>query len=249
VASGHRVLGALVLTGVPIVDAEAGCASGAAALALGAAFIRSGQHEAVLVVEVEKMPKGIIRSSFFAPWQEEAGLSANPAYFALRAQRLLRDQGLGVDDLAAPEWSQDPPVTNGWPTTPGPPAPSGTTTTGAAASASPRSHCPMVSQPSDADRPTVAQDAAHRSKGVTHGPPRDERLWLEPRDRCRRSNRRFCWLNDQFADELIEEFLAYNQNVKVMKLSMLEDQVTPAKSCASDTAISCGVAAGPTCRL
>src|SRR5918994_6832777 len=36
------------------------------------------------------------------------------------------------------------------------------------------------------------------------------------------------------ADELVEEFLAYNQNVKVMKLSMLEDQVTPAKSCASD---------------
>jgi acetyl-CoA acetyltransferase len=91
VASGHRVLGALVLTGVPIVDVEAGCASGAAALALGAASIRSGQHEAVVVVGVEKMPKGIIRSSFFAPWQEEAGLSANPAYFALRAQRLLRD--------------------------------------------------------------------------------------------------------------------------------------------------------------
>jgi acetyl-CoA acetyltransferase len=69
VASGHRVLEALVLTGVPIVDVEAGCASGAAALALGAASIRSGQHEAVLVVGVEKMPKGIIRSSFFAPWQ------------------------------------------------------------------------------------------------------------------------------------------------------------------------------------
>jgi acetyl-CoA acetyltransferase len=101
VASGHRVLGALALTGVPIVDVEAGCASGAAALGLGAASIRSGQHEAVLVVGVEKMPKGIIRSSFFAPWQEEAGLSANPAYFALRAQRLLRDQGLGVDDLAS----------------------------------------------------------------------------------------------------------------------------------------------------
>lgn len=101
VASGHRVLGALALTGIPIVDVEAGCASGGAALALAAASIRSGQHEAVLVVGVEKMPKGIIRSSFFAPWQEEAGLTANPAYFALRAQRLLREHGLGVDDLAA----------------------------------------------------------------------------------------------------------------------------------------------------
>jgi acetyl-CoA acetyltransferase len=101
VASGHRVLGALALTGIPIVDVEAGCASGGAALALAAASIGAGQHEAVLVVGVEKMPKGIIRSSFFAPWQEEAGLNANPAYFALRAQRLLREHGLTVDDLAA----------------------------------------------------------------------------------------------------------------------------------------------------
>jgi acetyl-CoA acetyltransferase len=44
-----------VTTGVPIVDVEAGCASGAAALALGAASIRSGQHEAVVVVGVDKM--------------------------------------------------------------------------------------------------------------------------------------------------------------------------------------------------
>jgi acetyl-CoA acetyltransferase len=101
VATGHRVLGALALTGIPIVDVEAGCASGGAALALAATSIAAGQHEAVLVVGVEKMPKGIIRSSFFAPWQEEVGLNANPAYFALRAQRLLREQGLAVDDLAA----------------------------------------------------------------------------------------------------------------------------------------------------
>jgi acetyl-CoA acetyltransferase len=101
VASGHRVLGALALTGIPIVDVEAGCASGGAALALAASSIAAGQDEAVLVVGVEKMPKGIIRSSFFAPWQEEAGLNANPAYFALRAQRLLREHGLDVDDLAA----------------------------------------------------------------------------------------------------------------------------------------------------
>jgi acetyl-CoA acetyltransferase len=100
VAAGHRVLGALALTGMPIVDVEAGCASGGAALALGAAAIRSGEHDAVLVVGVEKMPKGIIRSSFFAPWQEQAGLAATPAYFALRAQRTLREHGLTVDDLA-----------------------------------------------------------------------------------------------------------------------------------------------------
>ncbi len=101
VAAGHRVLGALALTGIPIVDVEAGCASGGAALALAASAIRSGEHDSVLVVGVEKMPAGIIRSSFFAPWQEEAGLAATPAFFALRAQRLLREHGVTIDDLAA----------------------------------------------------------------------------------------------------------------------------------------------------
>ena len=45
VASGHRVLGALAGTGIPIYDVEAGCASGGAALELGAASIASGQHD------------------------------------------------------------------------------------------------------------------------------------------------------------------------------------------------------------
>ena len=100
VAAGHKVLGALALTGIPIVDIEAGCASGAAALQLSAGAIRAGQHDCVLVFGMEKMPKGIIRSSFFEPWREEAGLAATPAYFALRAQRLMRESGLTKDDLA-----------------------------------------------------------------------------------------------------------------------------------------------------
>src|SRR5689334_16626558 len=100
VAAGHKVLGALALTGVPIVDVEAGCASGGAALQLAAGAIRAGQYECALVFGVEKMPKGIIRSSFFEPWREEAGLAATPAYFALRAQRLLRESGLTKDHLA-----------------------------------------------------------------------------------------------------------------------------------------------------
>ncbi|MEZ5142406.1 MAG: thiolase family protein [Acidimicrobiales bacterium] len=101
VAAGHKVLGALGLTGGPIVDVEAGCASGAAALMLAAGAIRAGQYDTVVVFGMEKMPKGIIRSSFFEPWREQAGLAATPAYFALRAQRLLREAALTPDDLAA----------------------------------------------------------------------------------------------------------------------------------------------------
>jgi acetyl-CoA acetyltransferase len=100
VASGHKVLGALARTGMPIVDVEAGCASGGAALQLAAGAIRAGQYDCVLVFGVEKMPKGIIRSSFFEPWREEGGLASTPAYFALRAQRLLREAGLTKEHLA-----------------------------------------------------------------------------------------------------------------------------------------------------
>ena len=100
VASGHKVLSALARTGMPIVDVEAGCASGAAALSLAAASIRSGENDCVLVFGIESMPKGIIRSSFFEPWREQAGLAATPGYFALRAQRLLRERGLTKLDLA-----------------------------------------------------------------------------------------------------------------------------------------------------
>ncbi|MGH9091676.1 MAG: thiolase family protein [Acidimicrobiales bacterium] len=101
VASGHKVLGALASTGMPIVDVEAGCASGTAALMLAAGAIRAGQYRTVLVFGIEKMPKGMIRSSFFEPWQEEAGLSATPAYFALRAQRFMHASGVTKEQLAA----------------------------------------------------------------------------------------------------------------------------------------------------
>jgi acetyl-CoA acetyltransferase len=100
VAAGHKVLGALGRTGMPIVDIEAGCASGAAALMLAAGAIRARQYETVLVFGLEKMPKGIIRSSFFEPWREEAGLAATPAYFALRAQRLMRESDVTKEQLA-----------------------------------------------------------------------------------------------------------------------------------------------------
>jgi acetyl-CoA acetyltransferase len=100
VAAGHKVLGALGLTGTPIVDVEAGCASGGAALMLACGAIRAGQYDCALVFGIEKMPRGIIRSSFFEPWREEAGLASTPAYFGLRAQRLMRESGVTKDHLA-----------------------------------------------------------------------------------------------------------------------------------------------------
>jgi acetyl-CoA acetyltransferase len=100
VAAGHRVLGRLGLTGGPIVDVEAGCASGAAALSMAAGAIRAGRYDTALVFGIEKMPKGVIRSSFFEPWREQMGLASTPAYFALRAQRFMAESGITKDQLA-----------------------------------------------------------------------------------------------------------------------------------------------------
>ena len=100
VAAGHKVLSRVGWTGPPIMNIEAGCASGGAALSLGADLIRSGRHQRVLVFGMEKMPRGMIRSSFFPGWCEEAGLTPAPAYFALRARRLMEHSGVTPEDLA-----------------------------------------------------------------------------------------------------------------------------------------------------
>lgn len=100
VAAGHKVLTSFGMTGMPIVNIEAGCASGAAALGLAASAVASGRYDTVLVFGMEKMPRGIIRSSFFEPWREVGGLAVTPAYFALRAQRLMRDSGVTLNHLA-----------------------------------------------------------------------------------------------------------------------------------------------------
>jgi len=100
VAAGHRVLSSLGLSGVPIVNVEAGCASGGAALRLGVQAVRSGECDSVLVFGMEKMPSGVIDSSFFEPWQKQAGLNPAPAFFALRARKLMRESGVTLAHLA-----------------------------------------------------------------------------------------------------------------------------------------------------
>lgn len=100
VATGHKILGALGATSIPVMNIEAGCASGAAALLLGTLALRAEVCDYVAVLGVEKMPKGMIRSSFFEPWQEQSGLAVTPAYFALRAQQLLEEEGITESDLA-----------------------------------------------------------------------------------------------------------------------------------------------------
>ncbi len=99
-AAGHRVLSGLGLTGIPILNVEAGCASSGAALNLAAAAIAEGRYDRVLVLGMEKMPSGIIDSTFFETWRKQGGLAATPAYFGLRARRLMVTAGVTMEQLA-----------------------------------------------------------------------------------------------------------------------------------------------------
>jgi acetyl-CoA C-acetyltransferase len=99
--SGARILKTLGCTGIPIVDVEAACASGGAALRQAVLAIRSGEADLGLVLGVEKMPRGFMDPSMiYSPWQIEMGLSLNPAYWSMRARRHMYEFGTTEEQIA-----------------------------------------------------------------------------------------------------------------------------------------------------
>lgn len=92
--SGARILRRLGGTDISIVDVEAACASGGAALRQAVLAIRSGETDLVMVLGVEKMPRGFMDPSMiYSRWQIEMGMSLNPSYWSMRAQRHMYDHG------------------------------------------------------------------------------------------------------------------------------------------------------------
>jgi acetyl-CoA acetyltransferase len=99
--SGARILRKLGGTDIPIVDIEAACASGGAALRQAVLAIRSGEVDLALVCGVEKMPRGFMDPSMiYAPWQIELGMSLNPAYWSMRATRHMFEFGTTEEQIA-----------------------------------------------------------------------------------------------------------------------------------------------------
>ena len=92
--SGARILRRLGSTDISIVDIEAACASGGAAMRQAVLGIRSGEIDLALVLGCEKMPRGFMDPTMlYSDWQIELGTSVNPAYWAMRAQRHMHDYG------------------------------------------------------------------------------------------------------------------------------------------------------------
>jgi acetyl-CoA acetyltransferase len=99
--SGARILRRLGATDIPIVDIEAACASGGAALRQAIIAIRSGEVDTALVLGVEKMPRGFMDPSMiYSDWQIRMGMSMNPAYWSMRAMRHMHEFGTTEEQIA-----------------------------------------------------------------------------------------------------------------------------------------------------
>jgi len=92
--SGARILKPLGATGIPICDIEAACASGGIALSQAILGIQSGAFDVVMVLGVEKMPRGFMDPSMiYEKWQIQMGMDTNPSYWAMRARRHMYEYG------------------------------------------------------------------------------------------------------------------------------------------------------------
>jgi acetyl-CoA C-acetyltransferase len=99
--SGPRILRRLGGTDIPIVDIEAACASGGAALRQAVLAIRAGETDLVLVLGCEKMPRGFMDPAMlYSDWQIQLGSSVNPAYWAIRARRHMHEFGVTEEQIA-----------------------------------------------------------------------------------------------------------------------------------------------------
>ena len=107
--AGNEVEASMGLTGIPVYNLSAACATGGSAFAVAHAMVAGGVHDVVLVVAGEKMPKGFISrtpGSAVDPSDLDylrwacVGLT-NPGYWALECTRWMAETGATERDLAA----------------------------------------------------------------------------------------------------------------------------------------------------
>ncbi|MDO8673427.1 MAG: beta-ketoacyl synthase N-terminal-like domain-containing protein, partial [Dehalococcoidia bacterium] len=92
--TGSRILNQLGMTGIPISDVEAACASGGVGSSQACMGIASGYFDVVLAFGVEKMPRGFLEpSAIYENWQINMGLDVNPMYWAILARKHMEDYG------------------------------------------------------------------------------------------------------------------------------------------------------------
>jgi len=99
--SGQRVMKALGITGMSIINIENACSSSSSALAEAWTAVASGRHDIVVVIGVEKLTKfgGGTLPLEREDWEVNQG-QVMPAVYAMRAKRYMHEYGLTDRQLA-----------------------------------------------------------------------------------------------------------------------------------------------------
>lgn len=99
---GARVLDALGIAGIPVVNIENACASSSTALHLACLAVAARQYDRVLVFGAEKMQRGLLQLNDMMDCDLEAMVGATvPSQSALFASRYMSKYPLTAEDLAA----------------------------------------------------------------------------------------------------------------------------------------------------
>lgn len=100
--TGQRVAKAVGIGGVPVINVDNACSGGATAVHQAVRSIRSGEHELVLVLGIDKLTQfgGGTLPLVEEDWEVQQGM-VMPALYAMRARRFLADRGATLEDLAA----------------------------------------------------------------------------------------------------------------------------------------------------
>lgn len=99
-ASGHQTISRIGATGIPIVNVENACSSGASAFRLACQMIAAEVHDVVLAAGFETMPRGFIMSTAWPEWQRTLGFNVQPAAYAMQTLRYMEETGATVEDIS-----------------------------------------------------------------------------------------------------------------------------------------------------
>jgi benzoylsuccinyl-CoA thiolase BbsB subunit len=99
--AGQRALRPLGMTGVPVVNCENACSSGATAFREAYFAIATGRYDRVLVLGIDKLSMlgGGVLPGQPEDWEVEVGLTM-PALYAMRARRYMHEFGLTREQLS-----------------------------------------------------------------------------------------------------------------------------------------------------
>lgn len=99
-AAGHQTIGKIGATGIPIVNVENACSSGASAFRLACQMIAAEVYDVVLAAGFETMPRGFIKSTAWPEWQRAMGFNVQPAAYAMQTVRYMEEAGATVEDFS-----------------------------------------------------------------------------------------------------------------------------------------------------